>query len=116
MPIPSSTGVSPRRAGWSWPLRGLLVRGRPDSASSTRPTRVAAEAEGALPPSCRRTFPARPTRHPDPSMSDLDVLLQEHRSFPPPPPFSAHAHTAGTDIYAEASRDPDAFWARMARE
>ncbi|AHG91733.1 Acetyl-coenzyme A synthetase [Gemmatirosa kalamazoonensis] len=49
-------------------------------------------------------------------MSDLDVLLQEDRSFPPPPQFSAQAHTAGADIYRDAARDPDAFWARMARE
>jgi len=49
-------------------------------------------------------------------MSDLDVLLQEDRSFPPPADFSAASHVADDALYAEASRDPDTFWARMARE
>jgi acetyl-CoA synthetase len=49
-------------------------------------------------------------------MSDLDVLLQEDRTFPPSDAFRAAAHTAREDLYAEAARDPDAFWARMARE
>jgi len=46
----------------------------------------------------------------------LDTLLQETRVFPPSEAFRAAAHAAGEDIYAEAARDPEAFWARWARE
>src|SRR5262245_56359578 len=50
------------------------------------------------------------------SHSEFDDLLREDRSFPPPPGFTAAAHVRKTDIYADAERDPEAFWARMAGE
>src|SRR6266511_3120781 len=47
-------------------------------------------------------------------MSDIDVLLQEHRKFPPPDEFQRTAQLATDAVYAEASRDYEGFWARMA--
>ncbi|GJG85578.1 acetyl-coenzyme A synthetase [Gemmatimonadetes bacterium T265] len=49
-------------------------------------------------------------------MSDLDVLLQETRSFPPPADFRAGALADDDALYVEGARDPEAFWARMAGE
>jgi acetyl-CoA synthetase len=47
-------------------------------------------------------------------------VLQEERIFPPPPEFSAKAHIKSEaeleSLRAEASADPEAFWARMAEE
>jgi acetyl-CoA synthetase len=49
-------------------------------------------------------------------MSDIDVLLQEHRKFEPPAPFRAAAAFPDPSIYARAARDPEAFWAERAKE
>ncbi|HEY7291637.1 MAG TPA: acetate--CoA ligase [Vicinamibacterales bacterium] len=43
-------------------------------------------------------------------------LLREERTFPPPPEFRKRALVQDESIYAEADRDPEAFWARWARE
>jgi acetyl-CoA synthetase len=43
-------------------------------------------------------------------------LLREDRAFPPPPKFRARAHARDERIYADAERDPEAFWAGFARE
>jgi acetyl-CoA synthetase len=48
-------------------------------------------------------------------MSDIDVLLQEHRSFPPPSSFREHARIASDEIYRSAEGDPDGYWAEQAR-
>ncbi|MBV9878930.1 MAG: acetyl-coenzyme A synthetase, partial [Gemmatirosa sp.] len=47
---------------------------------------------------------------------DIDVLLREDRSFPPPDAFRAAALVSDDSMHEEGARDPDAFWARMARE
>ena len=47
-------------------------------------------------------------------MSDIDVLLQENRKFEPPDEFRRQAHVSSTELYAEAERDPERFWAEMA--
>jgi acetyl-CoA synthetase len=47
-------------------------------------------------------------------MSDIDVLLTETRSFPPPENFRARAFINSESVRAEASRDPEAYWAKMA--
>ena len=52
----------------------------------------------------------------DLATSDLDVLLQEHRTFAPPAAFRQDALARDPGLYDEAARDPDAFWGRMARE
>ncbi|HXR26370.1 MAG TPA: acetate--CoA ligase [Candidatus Baltobacteraceae bacterium] len=47
--------------------------------------------------------------------AEIENLLAEHRTFPPDPAFAAQAN-AKQALYAEAERDPEAFWARIARE
>jgi acetyl-CoA synthetase len=49
-------------------------------------------------------------------MTDIDVLLQEHRKFPPPLAFQSHAHISSPEIYARAAEDYEAFWAECARD
>ncbi len=45
-------------------------------------------------------------------MSDesIDVLLQEGRTFPPPPEFADRAVVRDASVYDEAERDLDGFW------
>jgi acetyl-CoA synthetase len=52
----------------------------------------------------------------DEKRAEISDLLREDRTFPPPPEFRARAHVRDESIYAEAARDPDAFWAGFARE
>jgi acetyl-CoA synthetase len=52
----------------------------------------------------------------DQKPGEFSDLLIEDRTFPPPPAFRAQAVVRDEGIYAEAERDPDAFWARMAAE
>jgi acetyl-CoA synthetase len=47
---------------------------------------------------------------------ELDDLLHESRSFPPPPSFRNRARIQDEQIYADAERDPEAFWATFADE
>jgi acetyl-CoA synthetase len=49
-------------------------------------------------------------------MTDIDVLLREDRTFPPPPSFARAAHVNDPAIYDRAARDPETFWAEQARE
>ena len=46
----------------------------------------------------------------------IDALLQEERSFPPPPAFAAAANLSDPAIYERAAQDPAAFWAGLAEE
>ena len=46
----------------------------------------------------------------------LDTLLDESRTFPPPESFRRAAHAASEDVYAEAARDPQAYWEKWAGE
>jgi acetyl-CoA synthetase len=48
--------------------------------------------------------------------AEFSDLLKEDRSFTPSTSFRTHAHISDDRIYAEAERDPEAFWARFARE
>jgi acetyl-CoA synthetase len=52
--------------------------------------------------------------------TNIESILQEQRVFPPPPEFSAEAHIKSMEdlesLRAEASANPEAFWARMALE
>ena len=51
---------------------------------------------------------------------NIDSILQETRSFPPPPEFAAHAHIKSLQeyerLYAEAESHPEKFWASIAHE
>jgi acetyl-CoA synthetase len=49
-------------------------------------------------------------------MTDIDVLLQEDRKFPPPEEFVRNADVSSTEIYDRAAKDPEAFWAEQAGE
>jgi acetyl-CoA synthetase len=46
---------------------------------------------------------------------EIENLLQEARTFPPDPAFTAQAN-ATADLYLEAETDFEAFWAKLARE
>ncbi|HTD04744.1 acetate--CoA ligase [Undibacterium sp.] len=53
-------------------------------------------------------------------MSDLETVKQESRVFLPPAAFVANANISGMDAYnalcAEAEKDYEGFWGRLARE
>jgi acetyl-CoA synthetase len=49
-------------------------------------------------------------------MTDIEVLLEENRKFEPPPQFRRNANVKSPDIYDDAARDPEAFWADQARK
>jgi len=46
----------------------------------------------------------------------LEALLEEGRTFPPPPEFTARALVTDRSLYEQADADPEAFWAAQARE
>src|SRR5437868_9664736 len=52
--------------------------------------------------------------------SNIETVLQETRVFPPSPAFVQQANVSGMEAYrklvAEAERDFEGFWARLARE
>ncbi|MGA0204477.1 MAG: acetyl-coenzyme A synthetase N-terminal domain-containing protein, partial [Ilumatobacteraceae bacterium] len=48
--------------------------------------------------------------------TNIDDLLLENRKFPPPPDFQERSLVAGTQLYDEAARDDEGFWARQASE
>jgi acetyl-CoA synthetase len=50
-----------------------------------------------------------------PSVEIAD-LLQEDRSFPPPPEFRAKANINDPGVYERAEKDPERFWASFAAE
>jgi acetyl-CoA synthetase len=47
--------------------------------------------------------------------ADIDILLQERRTFPPPERFTSQAVIRDGSVYEEAERDLDGFWLRIAR-
>ena len=47
---------------------------------------------------------------------EIDALLREDRAFPPAAEFREQANVFDERVYAEAARDPEAFWATFARE
>ena len=49
-------------------------------------------------------------------MSEIDALLHEDRTFPPPDAFRAAANVSDPEIYTRAEQDPAAFWAAQAAE
>jgi acetyl-CoA synthetase len=46
----------------------------------------------------------------------IESLLAEGRTFPPPDDFKRRARVVGVDVYDEADRDFEGFWARQAAE
>src|SRR5207344_3219488 len=53
---------------------------------------------------------------PDSKHAEFDDLLQEGRTFLPPRAFRDQAVASDEGVYAEAARDPEAFWASLAGE
>ncbi len=49
-------------------------------------------------------------------MSDIDVLLQENRLFPPTADFQSRARISDNSLHESADADPLAFWAKEAGE
>ena len=45
---------------------------------------------------------------------DIEALLEEGRTFPPSPQFTAQANAADPSIYDAAARDPDSWWGSQA--
>ncbi|HET6776870.1 MAG TPA: acetyl-coenzyme A synthetase N-terminal domain-containing protein, partial [Actinomycetota bacterium] len=45
---------------------------------------------------------------------NIDALLQEVRSFPPPPEFAREAVVSEPAIYERAASDPEGFWEEQA--
>jgi acetyl-CoA synthetase len=48
--------------------------------------------------------------------AEIADLLQEDRSFPPPPEFRAKANINDPAVYERAEKDPEGFWAAFASE
>ena len=46
----------------------------------------------------------------------IEGLMQESRTFPPPPEFQARALVRDRSLYDEAAKDFEGFWARLAGE
>ncbi len=53
---------------------------------------------------------------PAPTGATIEDYLNENRTFPPSDEFRARSLLAGRDLYDEAARDPERFWADQARE
>ncbi len=48
--------------------------------------------------------------------SQLDVLLETERTFPPSPEFAAEANASDPGVYQRAAADPEAWWASWAEK
>jgi acetyl-CoA synthetase len=48
------------------------------------------------------------------STPEINALLNEARAFPPSPEWREQARVTDPDIYAQAARDPEAFWSSFA--
>ena len=47
---------------------------------------------------------------------NIEALLQEDRTFPPPEAFKQQANVSDPGVYEEAAKDPEGFWAGFAEE
>src|SRR5204863_937255 len=90
-----------------WPVECRNVHAR-DQRGSHQP-RIAEIPEPAL---RRRHVVTTESTVPSP---EIEALFAEERKFPPPAAFTAQANV-GPEVYEEAERDFEAFWAKQARE
>jgi acetyl-CoA synthetase len=51
-----------------------------------------------------------------PATAAIEDYFVEDRTFPPPEAFRRHAHVNGAELYDEADRDWQGFWAKQAAE
>jgi acetyl-CoA synthetase len=58
----------------------------------------------------------KPTTEDDPAVADELAKLLEVERFEPPAEFRAQALLSDPEVYAEAARDPQAWWAKQAQE
>ena len=113
-----STGCVPGRAV-HWPFSALLARwhvGDPVDGSTAR--RVARRAAPGRRPAARVEWPGHRRTHVSVEHSashEIENLLAERRTYPPSPEFAAQAN-ARAELYEEAERDFEGFWANLARE
>ena len=61
-------------------------------------------------------MPRTTRKAPTPSTPGIDVLLHENRVFRPTAAFRRQANARDPRLYARAARNPEAFWAGIARE
>src|SRR5690349_17436984 len=47
---------------------------------------------------------------------ELEVLLSDEETFPPPPEFTAQANASDPAIYEQAESDPEGWWESWARQ
>ena len=59
---------------------------------------------------------AKPAASRGSSKAAIDALLEEKRTYQPSPDFRDKALIRDESIYAEAAKDPEAFWAKVAGE
>src|SRR5260370_1172234 len=52
----------------------------------------------------------------DEKRAEIDDLLREDRTFPPPPEFRRRARVSDAALYAEATKDPERLWETFAEE
>src|SRR5688572_2879759 len=98
-------------------MRDYAVRARPAPARGDAKCLIRAPLQGrclVLPFSeTQATMESRMS-------TGIETVLQETRVFPPAPEFVQQANISGMDAYrklcAEAERDFEGFWARLARE
>ena len=112
-PRPERDPFAPGGAGARRPTqddlagRNGLTAGAPDRSPADRRPRRARRMARPSDVACGGT---RERRAPGPSRAEIENLLAETRTFPPDPAFAAQAN-ATADLYDEAERDYEAFWA-----
>ena len=79
---------------------------------------VKQQTGGSTRPRCPGSgaVPCRIREMSDAKTAEFSDLLREDRRFDPPAGFRAAARVRDESIYAEAERDPEAFWAGFASE
>jgi acetyl-CoA synthetase len=91
------------------------MQSEPPGACFRRPEGAFFDAGARWP---RYSFPVQPEEgH---VQQDIESMMKENRSFPPPPAFAARAHVQSLAeyerLYGESIEQPGPFWARLAKE
>src|SRR5262245_28209189 len=87
---------------------------KPVRAGSTKPGRAGSPMPPRRPPAGRPAASA--VAGTAATTRNIDVLLDEKRVFKPNASFRKQAHVRDPAIYARALKNPEAFWAGIARE
>ncbi|WP_409995326.1 acetyl-coenzyme A synthetase N-terminal domain-containing protein, partial [Burkholderia latens] len=112
--LPGGSADRPVRSGFAVPIE----RHEPHGGSGCRPFRASAASIGMQ--VAFRQSRDHCTIFMENTLSALVSILQEHRIFEPTADTREHATVSGMPAYralaAEAERDYEGFWARLARE